>query len=257
MSQNWDILITASTIISLILVIFIFIYPLNAQQLLAIYIFDFIVVILLVIDFCTRLKASPQKRKYITKHWYEFPAMVPLALLGSIDSIIPANYSLLSFKLLTIFRTVRLFEMLRSIRGSQIFIMTILAAVTIILGAFGEYIAESPNPNATITNLNDAFWWAIETITTVAYGEFYPVTFIGKAIATVVMFAAIGILWTLIALVTSTVIEKRIKGAQVGLVDETKTVIKNRIDEVEKLSEEEVEVLITMIRSLSKPKSGK
>ena len=67
----------------------------------------------------------------------------------------------------------------------------------------------------------------------------------------------IGILWTLIALVTSTVIEKRIKGAQVGLVDETKTVIKNRIDEVEKLSEEEVEVLITMIRSLSKPKSGK
>jgi hypothetical protein len=34
-------------------------------------------------------------------------------------------------------------------------------------------------------------------------------------------------------------------------------VIKKRIDEVEKLSEEEVEVLITMIRSLSKPKSGK
>ena len=257
MSQTWDILITASTIVSLILVIFIFIYPLNEHQILVIYIFDFIVVILLVIDFCIRLKASPQKRKYIIKHWYEFPAMVPLALLGSIDSIIPANYSLLSFKLLTIFRTVRLFETLRNIRGSEIFIMTIIAAVTIILGAFGEYIVESPNPNATITNINDAFWWAIETITTVAYGEFYPVTFFGKAIATVVMFAEIGILWTLVALVTSTVIDKKIKKAQVGLVDEAKTVIKNRIDEVEKLSEYEIEVLITMIRSLSKPKSGK
>lgn len=147
--------------------------------------------------------------------------------------------------------------MLHSIRGSEIFIMTIIAAVTIILGAFGEYIAESPNPDATITNINDAFWWAIETITTVAYGEFYPVTFFGKAIATVVMLAAIGILWTLVALVTSAVIDRRMKRAQVGLVDETKTVIKNRIDEVEKLSEDEIEVLITMIRSLSKQKSGR
>ena len=85
-----------------------------------------------------------------------------------------------------------------------------------------------------------------------AYGEFYPVTPIGKAIASIVMFAAIGILWTLIALVTSTVIAKRIKETPVGLVDETKMVIKKRIDEVESLDEDEVEVLITMIRSLRK-----
>jgi di/tricarboxylate transporter len=71
------------------------------------------------------------------------------------------------------------------------------------------------------------------------------------------MFAAIGVLWVLIALVTTTLIAKRIKETPVGLVDETKTVIKNRIDEVEKLSEQEVEVLITMIRSLSKSTSSK
>jgi voltage-gated potassium channel len=238
-------------------VIFIFIYPLKEQQILIIYIFDFGVVALLAIDFYKRVKASTNKRKYIIRHWYEFPAMVPLALLAYIDSVTATNYAVLSFKLLTIFRTVRLFVLLHNIKGSEIFIMTIIAAVTIILGAFGEYIAESPNPNATITNINDAFWWAIETITTVAYGEFYPVTFFGKAIATVVMFAAIGILWTLVALVTSTVIDKRMKKAQISLVDETKSVIKNRIDEVEKLSVEEVEVLITMIRSLSKQTSRK
>ena len=58
-------------------------------------------------------------------------------------------------------------------------------------------------------------------------------------------------------MVTSTVIDKKIKKAQVGLVDEAKTVIKNRIDEVEKLSEYEIEVFecTLMIRSLSKPKS--
>lgn len=148
MGQKWDLLITSSTIVSLLLVIFIFIYPLNEQQILIIYIIDFAVVVLLVIDFYIRVKASPQKRKYLIQHWYEFLAMIPLALLGTIDSVTAANYSLLSFKLLTVFRTVRLFQMFHSIRGSEIFIMTIIAAVTIILGAFGEYIVESPNPDA-------------------------------------------------------------------------------------------------------------
>ncbi len=71
------------------------------------------------------------------------------------------------------------------------------------------------------------------------------------------MFVAIGILRTLVGLVGSRIIAKRIKETQVGLVDETKTIIKNRIDEVEKLSEKEVEVLITMIRSLSNRTSAK
>ena len=56
------------------------------------------------------------------------------------------------------------------------------------------------------------------------YGEFYPVTAIGKAIATLVMFAAIGILSKLIALVTSTVIAKKIKETSDDLVNETKAV---------------------------------
>jgi di/tricarboxylate transporter len=90
----------------------------------------------------------------------------------------------------------------------------------------------------------------------VAYGEYYPVTQLGRVISMLLMFAAIGILWTVVGLVGARVIAKRIKETQVGLVDETKTVIKNRIDEVEKLSQEEMEVLITMIRSLHNRKSA-
>ena len=51
--------------------------------------------------------------------------------------------------------------------------------------------------------------------------------------------------------------QKGSRRLRVGLVDETKTVIKNRIDEVEKLTKEEVEVLITMIRSLSNRTSAR
>ncbi|MGB6530259.1 MAG: hypothetical protein WBF33_19320 [Candidatus Nitrosopolaris sp.] len=58
-------------------------------------------------------------------------------------------------------------------------------------------------------------------------------------------------------MVSSKIIAKRIKEAPVSFVEETKTVIKNRIDEVEKLSVEEMEILIAMIRSLSNGTSGK
>jgi voltage-gated potassium channel len=112
------------------------------------------------------------------------------------------------------------------------------------------YFAESGSKDANITSLDDAFWYTIETITTVAYGEFYPTTALGRVISSLLMFAAIGIVWTLGALVASNIIAKRIKEAQVGLLDETKIVIKNRIDQIEKLSVEELEILITMIRSL-------
>ncbi|MDW0267624.1 MAG: potassium channel family protein [Nitrososphaeraceae archaeon] len=86
-----------------------------------------------------------------------------------------------------------------------------------IFGAFSIYLAESPNPDASIHNLYDAFWWAVETITTVAYGEYYPVTFLGRIIAGVLMFAAIGILWTVVALITSKFVERRVKTSSCGI----------------------------------------
>ena len=53
-------------------------------------------------------------------------------------------------------------------------------------------------------------WWSIETITTVAYGEYYPITLIGRIIAYVMMFPTIAFLWTLVGLVGSRSVTKRI-----------------------------------------------
>ena len=45
-------------------------------------------------------------------------------------------------------------------------------------------------------------------MTTVAYGEYYPVTFLGRIIAGVLMFAAIGILWTVVAFNIAKLVEQ-------------------------------------------------
>ena len=105
---------------------------------------------------------------------------------------------------------------------------------------------------------------SIETITTVAYGEYYPVTFTGRIIASFMMFAAIAFLWTFVGALGSRFIEKRLRRKREDIdsarrpaptvIDETKTMIKNRIDGIETLNEQDLEMLITMIRSLNSNK---
>jgi voltage-gated potassium channel len=248
--EYWNILIATFTIISLLIILLTIFYPFNDPQLLALYIFDLLVAIFLAIDFYLRIRTSPHKLRYVIGHWYELPAMIPLALLGGLDALTVIHNPVLSFKLIAFFRLARLYNLVRYIKGNEVFLLTGMAAVTVIFGAIGTYFAESGSKDANITSLDDAFWYAIESITTVAYGEFYPTTALGRVISSLLMFAAIGIVWTLGALIVSNIIAKRIKEAPVSLLDETKTVIKNRIDEIEKLSIEELEILITMIRSL-------
>ncbi len=70
---------------------------------------------------------------------------------------------------------------------------SILVILIIIFGGISVYLAEHEHQGANITKLGDAFWWAVETITTVGYGDYTPVTTIGRIIAIFVMFSGIGI----------------------------------------------------------------
>jgi hypothetical protein len=71
-------IIAISTIASLILVFVDFIFPLTETQRIYLRLFDFIVVVILAVDFYARIRNSEDKLKYILIHLYEFPAMMPL-----------------------------------------------------------------------------------------------------------------------------------------------------------------------------------
>jgi voltage-gated potassium channel len=69
----------------------------------------------------------------------------------------------------------------------------LIAELTIVGCCFAVLQFESQDPNATITNAVDVLWWSVVTMSTVGYGDFYPVTVGGRFMATFLMFVGIGI----------------------------------------------------------------
>src|SRR6476661_6774991 len=68
-----------------------------------------------------------------------------------------------------------------------------VVALVILTSAVGFYAAENgTNPN--LHSLADAFWWSIVTVTTIGYGDIYPVTALGRVVGAFLMFAGIGAL---------------------------------------------------------------
>lgn len=74
---------------------------------------------------------------------------------------------------------------------------------------------EKVSPNANIKTFYDGVWYSIVTLTTVGYGDFYPVTPIGKILGLVVIFSSLGVLGFLIGNFTNIIrnhMEKKKKG---------------------------------------------
>ena len=65
---------------------------------------------------------------------------------------------------------------------------------------------ESHSDDAHIQNGWDAFWYSVVTLTTVGYGDFYPVTAAGRVAAMFIMFAGVGIIGALASILASVLV---------------------------------------------------
>jgi len=81
-----------------------------------------------------------------------------------------------------------------------------LIVFTIVVGGGAVFVAVERSQNLSIW---DGLWWAAETVTTVAYGDIYPTTALGRIVATVVMTAGIGF----VALLTGALAQRFLYGA--------------------------------------------
>jgi voltage-gated potassium channel len=147
-------------------------------------------------EFVTRFAAAFDRRKYLRAHWIDLLALIP------------AVRGVRLLRLLRLLRLVRTFAGLYRALGhwqriaSHRGLLTLFIAWLGVAGicAIGLYLAEV-GANESIRDPFDALWWAVVTLTTVGYGDVYPVTLEGRLAAGALMI--IGI--TLFAGITGTI----------------------------------------------------
>jgi voltage-gated potassium channel len=70
------------------------------------------------------------------------------------------------------------------------------------------YFFERRAPHGNIKSVGNALWWAVVTLTTVGYGDFYPVTWQGRVAAALLMFVGFAVLATVTAQISSSFIDQ-------------------------------------------------
>ena len=138
-----EIVIALLTVVSLVVILIDIFFPLNAEQKTFIYIFDLVVVIVLATDYAFRVRRSSKRSRYIMKHWYEIPAMLPLILYASADTSTLAGQVVVQFRAIAFFRLVRLYYILTLIQGSRFVLLSAFSIITIVFGALGVYLTEA------------------------------------------------------------------------------------------------------------------
>jgi voltage-gated potassium channel len=116
------------------------------------------------------------RARLATRHW-NYVRTHPLGLLVV---VLPPLRVLLSLRLVrVVFRRGHLDRFL------------LVAGMLVLNGAVAVYLYERHAPGSNIHTLGDSVWWSLVTVTTVGYGDFYPVTTLGRIAAVLIM--AIGI----------------------------------------------------------------
>jgi len=124
----------------------------------------------------------------------------------------------------------------------DVVVLLIIYLLIVIFGDICVYLAEHEQSGANISTLGDALWWGIVTIATEGYGDYYPVTAVGRIIAVFMMLSGIGIFVLLVGSLSPRRLqrtESKLKKTKAGLLGhEEKLAIKNKIEEIEKLTKE-------------------
>ncbi|WP_168626479.1 MULTISPECIES: potassium channel family protein [unclassified Cryobacterium] len=114
---------------------------------------------------------------------------------------------------LLLLRLLRLVPSLRAetgtaVRGRLAIYAVATSVLLIFMGALAVLDAEQNAPGANITEFADAAWWVAVTVTSVGYGDYFPVTAAGRWVAVGLMFGGLALLGTVAATLSSWLIDR-------------------------------------------------
>ncbi len=162
---------------------------------------DNLICVIFLFDFTLRFKKAENKLKFMKWGWID------------LISSVPTFDFMRAGRLLRLIRLIRLIRAFRSTRHivehvfknkmqGTLTSVTIISVLMLLFSSIAILQFETA-PNSNIKTAEDAIWFSYSTITTVGYGDKYPVTTEGRIIAAILMTVGVGLFGTFTAFVSS------------------------------------------------------
>jgi voltage-gated potassium channel len=163
--------------------------------------FDYLICAFFFLEFSYRFAKADNKLVFMKWGWIDLLSSIPM-----VDFLRAGRL----LRLIRLIRVVRAFKSTRQLLNhvfankakGTLTSVSILAVLLIIFSAIAILEVEDA-PNSNIKTAEDAIWWTYTTITTVGYGDKYPVTTEGRILAMVLMTFGVGLFGTFTAYVAS------------------------------------------------------
>lgn len=166
------------------------------------FILDTIYAIIFLIDFILRYRVVDDRRRYMLSWGW-------LALVTSIPGL-PALRIIRSLLVLRNAREIKRVtpaeieaQARERIAESVLYITVVIGLIVITVGSILIVWVEADTPGANITSGNDAMWWSLVTVSTVGYGDEYPVTAAGRVIGVFMILVGVALFTTLTSYLAS------------------------------------------------------
>ena len=160
---------------------------------------ELITVIIFTIEYLLRIFVADRKLKFVFSFFglIDFFAILPFYVASGID--------LRSIRVFRLFRLFRIFKIFRYSRAIQRFIdafikikeelilFGIATGFLLFISSVGIYYFENSAQPERFKSVFHSLWWAVATLTTVGYGDVYPITVGGKIFTSIVVIIGLGI----------------------------------------------------------------
>jgi voltage-gated potassium channel len=194
LGMAWEIFVLGCAILS-ILNLAMAILLRNADLDQVITIMDTLLIIIFAMDLARRLRVATDDRAYLTKGrgWLDAISVIPMLRIARILRIVRVSH--IVSRMGGPEMAFRAFFANRATGG--LLLVLLIAIVVMEFGSLAVLWAETSSPEANITTGGDAVWYTIVTMSTVGYGDQYPVTPLGRLIGSFIIVVGVGVFGTL------------------------------------------------------------